>query len=452
MNRSLFRKLLGLTLLFGMSAGMSAQHIPNGVSFKRLFVDYQTLNGGDFGAFQDYTDGYEFAYLVTLSERFTLNLPVKVGLFRKPGDLQNTAIAGLDAQMHFYLLANPNLFKPYLLAGGGVVRQGRDSIQFQVPAGIGVDVKISKNAYFNIQAEYRWSSVEDHDNFQYGIGFKYFFGRKEVDTVEVVPMMKMTDEDTDGDGILDKDDECPLLPGLAVFYGCPDTDGDGIQDSRDDCPEVAGLLEFNGCPDSDADGVPDGEDLCPTLPGLREFNGCPDTDGDGIEDSKDECPSIAGLLEFNGCPDSDGDGLEDRKDKCPLTPGPIANEGCPEIEVADREVLTFAMKAVQFELGKATLVSESYSVLNQIVNIMKKYPDYNLTIDGHTDNTGSAEVNKKLSTSRAKACHDYLVSKGIPADRMSFQGYGPSRPIADNSTYSGRTLNRRVEFNLEPNW
>lgn len=452
MKLSLHYKLIGIGMLLGMSLSLSAQHVPNGVSFKRLFIDYQTLSGGDFGAFQDYTNGYEFAYLVTLSDRFTLNLPVRIGMSRKTEDLKNTALAGLDAQMHFYPLANPNIFKPYILAGAGAVRQGRDSINFQVPAGIGLDIKISKNAHFNIQSEFRWSNEENNNNFVHGIGFKYFFGRSEVDTVVIMPMAEMKNEDMDGDGILDIDDECPTVPGLAVFYGCPDSDGDGIQDSRDDCPSVAGLLEFNGCPDSDADGIPDGEDMCPTLAGLREFNGCPDTDGDGIEDSKDECPSIAGLLMFNGCPDSDGDGLEDRKDKCPLTYGPVSNDGCPIIEAADREVLTFAMKAVQFQLGKATLVNDSYSVLNQIANIMKKYPDYNLSIDGHTDNTGSDDVNKKLSAARAKSCYDYLISKGIPADRMTFQGFGPTRPIADNSTYSGRTLNRRVEFNLEPNW
>ena len=144
------------------------------------------------------------------------------------------------------------------------------------------------------------------------------------------------------------------------------------------------------------------------------------------------------------------DGTEDSKDKCPKTYGPISNAGCPVIEAADKEILTFAMKAVQFQLGKATLVTESYGVLNQIVNIMNKYPDYKLSIDGHTDNTGTAEVNRKLSENRAKACYDYLASKGIPTNRMSFQGFGPTKPIADNSTYSGRTLNRRVEFNLTP--
>lgn len=450
MKASILNKLLaiGLLILLGMNA--SAQKLPVGVSFKRLFLDYQTLQGGSFGAFKDYTDGWEFGFHAPLSEQFILNIPVKIGMGNVTADVPNMQIAGLDAQMHFYPLAHKNLFSPYLLAGLGGVRQGRDSFNMQVPVGIGLDIRIAKYAYFNIQSEFRYSSAENNNNFNYGIGIKYFFGRKQMDTVQIIPMLEKPKVDTDMDGIIDEYDDCPLEAGLQVFQGCPDTDSDGVPDNRDDCPVIAGLVEFSGCPDSDGDGVKDGADECPTIAGPKEFNGCPDTDGDGIEDRKDLCPSIAGIAAFGGCPDTDKDGIEDSKDKCPNTYGPISNGGCPIIEAADREVLTFAMKAVQFQLGKATLVTESYGILNQIVGIMNKYPDYKLSIDGHTDNTGSAEVNRKLSESRAKACYDYLVSKGIPASRMSYQGFGPTRPIADNSTYSGRTLNRRVEFNLTP--
>lgn len=450
MKLSCIPRLLGILLLLAIAMNVSAQKLPVGVSFKRLFLDYQTLNGGSFGAFKDYTDGWEFGFHAPLSEHFIVNIPVKIGMGNKGSDIPNMQIAGLDAQMHFYPLAHKNIFNPYVLAGVGGVRQARDSFNMQVPVGIGLDIRIAKYAYFNVQSEFRYSSAENNNNFNHGIGLKYFFGRKEIDTVVVIPMLEKPQVDTDQDGIIDDYDSCPTEAGLQVFQGCPDTDGDGVPDPKDDCPVIAGLVEFNGCPDSDGDGVKDGVDLCPTIAGLAAFSGCPDTDGDGIEDSKDVCPSIAGLPAFMGCPDTDKDGLEDSKDKCPNTYGPISNGGCPIIEAADREVLTFAMKAVQFQLGKATLVNESYGVLNQIVSIMNKYPDYKLSIDGHTDNTGAAEVNRKLSENRAKACYDYLLSKGIPANRMAYQGFGPTRPIADNSTYSGRTLNRRVEFNLTP--
>lgn len=454
---------------------------PLGISFKRLFMDYQTLQGGDFGAFKDYRAGFEVGVDVGLNERFFLNIPVKIGLGNKAGEIANQHIIGMDAQIHYYFLPKPNRFHPYALAGGGFAWQGRDSVNVQVPVGIGVDIRLAPNAYFNLQSEFRWSSAEDNNNFHHGIGFRYFFGK---DNVEAIPEMaaEVPSEDRDNDGISNAFDACPDVAGLAAFAGCPDTDNDGVQDSADDCPEIAGPIEFKGCPDSDDDGladpvdlcpnvagpvtnrgcpmmkstdvdndgVNDDLDLCPDLPGLAKHNGCPDTDNDGIADPSDKCPNAAGLPAFGGCPDTDKDGIEDAKDKCPNMYGPASNNGCPVIEAKDRETLSFAMKAVQFELGKATLKAESFSVLNQIADIMRKYPDYKLQIEGHTDNTGNTDVNQRLSESRAKSCYDYLVQKGISASRLSYKGYGSARPIANNSTYSGRTLNRRVEFNLTP--
>ena len=152
MKLSLLPKLLCIVLLLTMGTHLSAQKLPVGVSFKRLFLDYQTLNGGDFGAFKDYTDGFEFGVHIPLSQHFMVNIPVKVGLGNQGADIDNDHIVGLDAQLHYYPIANPKLFKPYLLAGAGGVRRAQDSINVQVPVGIGFDVKIAKYAYFNIQS------------------------------------------------------------------------------------------------------------------------------------------------------------------------------------------------------------------------------------------------------------------------------------------------------------
>jgi outer membrane protein OmpA-like peptidoglycan-associated protein len=81
---------------------------------------------------------------------------------------------------------------------------------------------------------------------------------------------------------------------------------------------------------------------------------------------------------------------------------------------------------------------------------MRKYPDYNLIISGHTDNSGSASVNQRLSEKRAQTCYEYLISRSISSARMGYVGYGESRPVADNDSAEGRYLNRRVEFELIP--
>jgi OmpA-OmpF porin, OOP family len=470
-------KIMLVSVMLAWTLILPAQN-PMGLSFKRLFLDYQTFQDGDFGNFKDYRGGFEVGVHIPLSENFLVNIPVKIGLGNKNDEVVNEHIIGMDAQLHYYFLPAPNRFKPYLLAGVGGVYQGKDSVNLQVPVGIGVDIRIAPNAYFNLQSEFRWSSAENNNNFNHGIGFKYFFTRKVDDSI---PDLTQTSLDNDKDGIVNEFDACPDVAGLVAFAGCPDTDGDGVQDKNDECVDIAGLMEFKGCPDTDndgvsdnmdgcpkvagpvsnkgcpieikdtdSDGISDDSDQCPDLAGPLKFNGCPDSDNDGIADPADKCPNAAGLASFGGCPDTDKDGIEDGKDKCPNSAGPASNGGCPVIEAKDREVLSFAMKAVQFELGKATLKSESYAVLNQIADIMRKYPDYHLSIEGHTDNTGSSDVNHKLSHSRARACYEYLLQRGIPANRMTHKGYGQTRPIADNSTYSGRTLNRRVEFNLAP--
>ncbi len=173
-----------------------------------------------------------------------------------------------------------------------------------------------------------------------------------------------------------------------------------------------------------------------------------DSDGDGINDEKDDCPFAYGSSKFHGCPDTDGDGVSDKIDRCPKEPGPASSFGCPEIEKKDMELLDYAMRAVQFDLSRSTLREESFKVLDKIGAIIKKYPSYNLVISGHTDNTGSEKLNQDLSERRAKVCMDYLISKGIPASRMSYAGFGSKQPIADNKTDTGKFLNRRTEFNL----
>jgi len=258
--------------------------------------------------------------------------------------------------------------------------------------------------------------------------------------------------DTDGDGLLDKEDLCPLEAGTLATNGCPDTDKDGLTDNLDACPTQPGPVDNQGCPsldkDSDGDGVLNEVDECPELAGLPGFRGCPDRDSDGVPDHRDRCPDEPGLNRVDGCPDRDNDGLIDREDRCPDSAGPVANSGCPALTEEEKEVLTFANQAVEFETGNARLTRESFSILNQIYRIMTRYPDYNLRISGHTDSVGNSRANMKLSEQRAKTCYDYLTSKGIFTDRMTHIGYGESMPIADDRYESGRKQNRRVVFEL----
>jgi outer membrane protein OmpA-like peptidoglycan-associated protein len=106
------------------------------------------------------------------------------------------------------------------------------------------------------------------------------------------------------------------------------------------------------------------------------------------------------------------------------------------------------LKNIQFELNSSRLQPVSLIELNKLLQLMVDNPNIKVQISGHTDNTGSEEHNRQLSLDRAKAVADYLTSKGIDAERLTWKGYGPSKPVADNSTEEGRALNRRTEFTV----
>jgi OmpA-OmpF porin, OOP family len=256
--------------------------------------------------------------------------------------------------------------------------------------------------------------------------------------------------DRDADGLADRDDDCPEVHGPRELKGCPDKDNDGIADRDDQCPDLAGVASGRGCPDADLDSIPNAQDKCPTEAGPRVNQGCPDkdTDGDGLVDRLDQCPNQAGLRVLDGCPDTDGDGIVDSRDKCPTQAGTFMNGGCPEIKKEEREALNVAVKGIQFDPAKATLKKTSYANLDKVVEVMKKYPSYNLRISGHTDSDGDDKKNLELSKNRAKTCFDYLVSKGIAASRMTHEGFGETKPLVPNTNKANKAENRRVEFEL----
>lgn len=101
---------------------------------------------------------------------------------------------------------------------------------------------------------------------------------------------------------------------------------------------------------------------------------------------------------------------------------------------------------INFDTGKSTIKPESKSIIEQIVQIMKANPDLEIGVEGHTDNVGNPKSNKILSEERAKSVAAAIVAQGIDAKRLSAEGFGQDKPIADNKTEEGRAKNRRVEL------
>lgn len=103
---------------------------------------------------------------------------------------------------------------------------------------------------------------------------------------------------------------------------------------------------------------------------------------------------------------------------------------------------------ILFQSGKSIILKESYTTLDKIVTVLQENSTIKVEISGHTDSSGSLALNQRLSENRAKAVVDYLVKKGVPTERISSKGYGPSMPIETNKTKEGRAKNRRVEFKI----
>ncbi len=268
--------------------------------------------------------------------------------------------------------------------------------------------------------------------------------------VKKTPTVKVTEakqgpKDQDGDGILDKDDQCPMDP----------EDVDGFED-KDGCPDD----------DNDKDGVPDVSDKCPNVAedkdGFRDEDGCPefDNDFDGITDLNDQCANrpedFDGYQDEDGCPDTDNDndGIADVLDKCPNEPedydGDMDDDGCHD----DRKLVTVEKdqiklnEKVHFKTAKSDILPQSYPLLNEVASVLSDNPTIKIRIEGHTDSRGSESYNQKLSEERAASVRQYLIGRGIDASRMIAKGFGESRPIEDNATKAGRAANRRVEIHI----
>lgn len=291
--------------------------------------------------------------------------------------------------------------------------------------------------------------------------------------------------DKDGDGIADKEDACVDVAGIAEMKGCPDKDGDKVSDKEDACPDVPGLVALKGCPDKDGDGIEDKTDLCPDKAGVASNNGCPETRLSIIDLGGKVLGSAVrakdGTFTFTGVPFDenmlfrlDGDrvdtiveltinvGGESRKAtrisadfpyqfrflKSETSKLNIVETGDVAIKLDQKEaeVLKKAFSNLEFASNKDIIKESSFTSLDELAGLMAKKSNWRLKISGHTDNKGDVVANLKLSEKRAEAVKNYLVAKGIAADRFKVEWFGSSNPIADNATEAGRQQNRRVEM------
>ncbi len=233
--------------------------------------------------------------------------------------------------------------------------------------------------------------------------------------------------------------------GVGLSAGPRFIDGAGAADLR-----VVGLfgyapraVEGRDAPgDRDRDGVIDPDDRCPDEPA-----------GPRPDPRRTGCPRVererAVTVEVVPDVDRDGDGVLDPSDACPddagVATGDPTTTGCPRVFVrADRVVIT---QQPRFDVDRDVILAESVPLLTEVAAVLERHTELALIeVQGHTDDQGTASRNMDLSRRRAGSIRAWLVGHGIAPERLRAEGYGESRPIADNGTMEGRASNRRVEF------
>ncbi|MEM9932374.1 MAG: OmpA family protein [Bacteroidota bacterium] len=372
------------------------------------FLDYLGPIDGDYLQYKEFSPGITIgahAY-VTQWLNLSLNSSFVPEVRNYPNtsetDFLRTSLIDVNALMQFK--SNGTFFKedafwaPYISTGFGL-NSASNNLRLYVPGALGMRFRISKNLNFNIESMYKLAlKTEDFQHIAHSAGFVF--------ALPTEPKRKPTPEPEEP-----KEEPKEKPPIASADNPYKDSDLDGIPDKDDRCPDVKGLIMNLGCPpeddQSDAGEVPVEESY--------------------TDNTTEEIPTQS----YDNYVDNDNTSFS----------GSINQE--------DVDFLQQAMNNIFFYSGSHDLKSESYSTLDEVANILNKYPNYGLQVLGHTDNMGTYKSNQILSVMRAFEVKYYLVhKKGIPIARITSNGYNSANPIADNSTSEGREANRRVELKL----
>ena len=368
-------------------------------------------------------------------------------------------------------------FQPYAYAGAGgmyykrrtdnniYVPQDEWQSTLHIPVGLGFHSFASKDLAFTVDVSYRFmdawtdyvegSGVDGYATAKAGLSF--FIGRSPSDDSDMDGLTNKQEgehgtnpdnPDTDNDGLKDGDEVKTTMTNPAKA----DTDGDGLNDGA----EVNTHKTDPRKADSDGDGLSDGDEVLKhkTNPVMA------DTDGDGLTDGSEISVNKTDPLKADSDGDTLSDGDEVNKNKTdPLkmdTDGGSVDDGKevtratnpldPDDDIPVKVGQVIILEGVTFKAGSAEILPESETVLQRALKGLQEYPDVEVEIAGHTDNTGSRKTNMRLSQQRAESVKNWLTGRGIDPKRIATSAHGPDKPIVPNTTKEGRDKNRRIEF------
>jgi outer membrane protein OmpA-like peptidoglycan-associated protein len=364
-------------------------------------------------------------------------------------DLYSTQTLEADARLIFSPVRALRTF-PYIFLGFGVTKDlSKSGTNFLpvVPAGIGIETPVGNDLLFQLKGGYNLVLSDDldgrvrsdnnlntltnkkHDSY-YVLTIGFVFGRMHSVSAYNTGVTSAPKEpyDTDRDGLSDAAEK---------EYGAnpkkPDTDGDGLNDSDE-------VKKYHSDPlkkDTDGDGLNDNDEV-------KKYHSDPlkaDTDSDGLSDFDEVSTYHTDPLLVDSDDGGMVDGAEIKAGKNPLDP----KDDLFDLSKGKKVIL----HGINFDTNKFKVLPESEWILEKARVSMVAHPDATIVISGHTDSVGSDEDNRTLSQKRAQAVKDWLVDKGISADRMKVVGKGELEPMATNETEDGKAQNRRIEFLVE---
>ncbi len=470
------QSLIVLVCLMTLATVSSAQFKDQGLGFGGTF-------GGTFGQTElkdKKVDHYARAFM-----RYGLFDHVQGELGIGAGYVKGIQYRSLIFPIDYRLVLSPMSFgswNPYVYGGAGVIRYDVEDIppgvtagektegwMLYAPVGVGVQFLTAENVALEFTGGLNLGFKDELNAVVRGGNDAYWnFG------IGMTVLGESGSADPDGDGLTNDEEKA-----LGTDKRKADSDGDGLKDGEEvkttntdalkadsDGDSLSDGNEVNlhktnpNAVDSDGDTLSDSQELNTTktdplkadtdgdtLPDGDEVNTRKtdplkmDTDGDTLNDGDEVSRYMTDPLKADTDGGTIGDGVETGRGTNPLD---AADDVKEEIKVEVGKAIV--LDGIVFETGKSAITPESESVLEKAYNTMFQNPEIGVEIHGYTDNVGKKASNMKLSQARADAVKEWLVAKGISAERIATKGFGPENPVAPNDTKENKQKNRRIEF------
>lgn len=439
--------------LFSVVNAQNAQH-PWSISTGAVFLKYHApasltpLEGAVFQpavqlSLGKYLGGaFDFRTQFTAAKQVSFPAP----LSELPSNTVKSMLMDMSYLLSFKInngvfLKQNSFFGPYVLfgIGGSYVEQNPD---VYLPLGGGIKFRVNDRIDVRVESSKKFSVNKDFQNTAHSLSVAYNVGKNKKKVFqEDISREKVIEDtkpkDTDEDGVFDEDDLCPETPGLAKLFGCPEEEEDSVQmDSisvepteEEFVPEPDTAIEI----EEEKEGVVQPSKVETHEVKAPEINETAthieNVEAESVEEEKlTEIPPAAAPAK--PVPSKHAETVYEEKIPCNI-----------ELPINDF--------SIYFDHASTDLPAQAKSKLDEVADLMQACGSSKLVLQGHTDDIGADRNNKALSVLRAHKVKYYLVYQhGIRQSRIESEGYGETKPKADNDTDQGRERNRRVDFTL----